>query len=77
MCAEWNFGGLPVWLKNVPGIMYRDYNQPWMDAMTTFMMKIRDVAEPFFARNGGPIVLAQIENEYWGSSQYVDWPTAR
>ncbi|CAL9211124.1 unnamed protein product, partial [Musa hybrid cultivar] len=23
VCAEWNFGGFPVWLKYVPGINFR------------------------------------------------------
>ena len=29
--------------------------------------------EPYLARNGGPVILAQIENEYQGSQSYVDW----
>ncbi|KAB2602550.1 beta-galactosidase 8-like [Pyrus ussuriensis x Pyrus communis] len=23
VCAQWNFGGFPVWLKYVPGIAFR------------------------------------------------------
>ncbi|KAK6151941.1 hypothetical protein DH2020_014576 [Rehmannia glutinosa] len=29
VCAEWNFGGFPVWLKYVPGIEFRTDNQPF------------------------------------------------
>ncbi|GFP85684.1 beta-galactosidase [Phtheirospermum japonicum] len=29
LCAEWNFGGLPVWLKYVPGISFRTNNEPF------------------------------------------------
>ncbi|KAJ0974173.1 hypothetical protein J5N97_016138 [Dioscorea zingiberensis] len=28
-CAEWNFGGFPVWLKYVPGISFRTDNEPF------------------------------------------------
>ncbi|KAF3655194.1 Beta-galactosidase [Capsicum annuum] len=28
-CAEWNFGGFPVWLKFVPGISFRTDNGPF------------------------------------------------
>ncbi|KAL0360640.1 UNVERIFIED_CONTAM: Beta-galactosidase 3 [Sesamum radiatum] len=29
VCAEWNFGGFPVWLKYVPGISFRTDNEPF------------------------------------------------
>ncbi|KAM7509669.1 hypothetical protein LguiA_020122 [Lonicera macranthoides] len=29
ICAEWNFGGFPVWLKYVPGIAFRTDNEPF------------------------------------------------
>ncbi|KAL8116547.1 hypothetical protein AgCh_022899 [Apium graveolens] len=29
ICAEWNFGGFPVWLKYVPGISFRTDNEPF------------------------------------------------
>ncbi|KAL5058072.1 hypothetical protein RYX36_029676 [Vicia faba] len=29
VCAEWNFGGIPVWLKYVPGISFRTDNEPF------------------------------------------------
>ena len=73
VCAEWNFGGIPLWLKDIPGIKFRDYNQPWMDQMEIFVKAIASLMEPFLAKNGGPIVLAQIENEYGGSQDYIDW----
>lgn len=33
VCAEWNFRGLPVWLKYVPGISFRTNNEPFKKAM--------------------------------------------
>nr|CAB3465799.1 unnamed protein product [Digitaria exilis] len=28
-CAEWNFGGFPVWLRDIPGIEFRTDNEPY------------------------------------------------
>ncbi|XP_059641301.1 beta-galactosidase-like [Cornus florida] len=70
-CAEWNFGGFPVWLKYVPGISFRTDNGPFKAAMQRFTTKIVDMmkAERLFQSHGGPIILSQIENEY-GPMEY-------
>ena len=41
--------------------------------MQTFVQEIANISQPYLAQNGGPIILAQIENEYHGSSSYVEW----
>ncbi|RZC44678.1 hypothetical protein C5167_037627 [Papaver somniferum] len=66
VCAEWNFGGFPVWLKYVPGISFRTDNEPFKNAMQGFTEKIVQMmkAEKLFESQGGPIILSQIENEY-------------
>ncbi|XP_022756439.1 beta-galactosidase-like [Durio zibethinus] len=66
VCAEWNFGGFPVWLKYVPGIVFRQDNEQFKVAMGGFTQKIVSMmkAENLFEPQGGPIILAQIENEY-------------
>ncbi|XP_056167006.1 beta-galactosidase-like [Syzygium oleosum] len=66
VCAEWNLGGFPVWLKYVPGIAFRTDNKPFKDAMQRFTYKIVNImkAERLFQSQGGPIILSQIENEY-------------
>ncbi|CAG7892408.1 unnamed protein product, partial [Brassica rapa] len=83
VCAEWNFGGFPVWLKFVPGIAFRTDNEPFKAAMKKFTEKIVWMmkAERLFQTQGGPIILAQIENEYgpveWNSGApakaYTQW----
>ncbi|XP_021629045.2 beta-galactosidase 13 [Manihot esculenta] len=64
--AEWNHGGLPYWLREIPNIIFRSYNEPYMIHMEKFIRtiveKIREAK--LFAPQGGPIILAQIENEY-------------
>ncbi|KAF8036359.1 hypothetical protein BT93_C2161 [Corymbia citriodora subsp. variegata] len=66
VCAEWNFGGFPVWLKYVPGIAFRTNNKPFEDAMQRFTQKIVNMMkfERLFQSQGGPIILSQIENEF-------------
>ncbi|KAI3873532.1 hypothetical protein MKX03_009442 [Papaver bracteatum] len=51
------FLGLPFWLHDVPGIVYRSDNEPFK---IVNLMK----AEGLHASQGGPIILSQIENEY-------------
>ncbi|XP_075097590.1 beta-galactosidase isoform X2 [Nicotiana tabacum] len=66
VCAEWNFGGFPVWLKYVPGMEFRTDNQPFKVAMQGFVQRIVNMmkSEKLFEPQGGPIIIAQIENEY-------------
>ncbi|KAG4147892.1 hypothetical protein ERO13_D05G252000v2 [Gossypium hirsutum] len=64
--AEWNYGGLPFWLHDVPGIVYRCDNEPFKVHMQNFTTKIVNMmkSENLYASQGGPIILSQIENEY-------------
>uniref|UniRef100_A0A0A0KUQ4 beta-galactosidase n=1 Tax=Cucumis sativus TaxID=3659 RepID=A0A0A0KUQ4_CUCSA len=61
VCAEWNFGGFPVWLKYVPGISFRTDNEAFKNAMQGFTEKIVALmkSENLFESQGGPIILAQ------------------
>ncbi|KAK6255228.1 hypothetical protein SCA6_016533 [Theobroma cacao] len=83
VCAEWNFGGFPVWLRDVPGIEFRTDNEPFKREMQRFVTKIVDLLreEKLFSWQGGPIILLQIENEYGNMERsygqkgkdYVKW----
>ena len=74
VCAEWNYGGLPVWLKKVyqPGtnntIVYRTDNDEWLNVMLSFCDRIIDLMSRnhlfFGGDDNGPIVMLQLENEY-------------
>ncbi|KAJ8767420.1 hypothetical protein K2173_017464 [Erythroxylum novogranatense] len=82
-CAEWTYGGFPVWLHNTNGIELRTNNDIFKNEMQTFVAKVIDVCKQakLFASQGGPIILAQIENEYgnimgpYGDAgqQYLKW----
>ena len=72
VCAEWNYGGLPVWLNWISGMSLRSDSAAWMSEMENFVTNLTRITENYLARHGGPIILAQIENEYrW--SQYMDY----
>ncbi|XP_040959135.1 beta-galactosidase 8 [Gossypium hirsutum] len=70
-CAEWNFGGFPLWLHFIPGIQFRTTNDLFKKEMLRFLAKIVGLMkeEKLFASQGGPIILAQVENEY----ELVEW----
>ncbi|KAD7478906.1 hypothetical protein R6Q59_005280 [Mikania micrantha] len=81
--AEWNLGGLPFWLREVPNIVFRTYNEAYMRHMKRYIEFIVNMmkTEKLFAPQGGPIILAQVENEYnhvqesykEQGIQYVKW----
>ncbi|XVF37956.1 hypothetical protein REPUB_Repub20aG0056100 [Reevesia pubescens] len=83
VCAEWNFGGFPVWLRDVPGIEFRTDNEPFKREMQRYVTMIVDLLqeEKLFSWQGGPIILLQIENEYGNmessygqkGKDYVKW----
>lgn len=64
ICAETNFGGLPGWLRDVPGIRMRTDNEPFKREMARWVRLVAEVIRPLTAPNDGPVILAQIENEY-------------
>ncbi|CAL1379841.1 unnamed protein product [Linum trigynum] len=81
--SEWTYGGIPFWLHDIPGIVYRTDNKPFKNHMRNFVTKIVEMmkSESLFASQGGPIILSQIENEYGnveapfkkGGKAYVQW----
>jgi hypothetical protein len=64
ICGEVNYGGLPVWLRDVPGIRFRTANAPFQAAMAEWLHWLVDYLRPCLASAGGPVILLQIENEY-------------
>jgi hypothetical protein len=79
VCAEWNFGGFPAWLKFEPNIAFRTNNTAFETAMASWMTYLTPIVRPYLASQGGPVcshrlhqplnsafqvILAQVENEY-------------
>lgn len=64
ICAEWNFGGFPPYLRDEPGITIRTMNKPYTDRVEGWFERLSQVVNPRLASAGGPITLIQVENEY-------------
>ncbi|PPD87890.1 hypothetical protein GOBAR_DD15162 [Gossypium barbadense] len=64
--GEWNHGGLPYWLREVPNIIFRCDNEPFKMHMKKFVTLVIEKMKQakLFAPQGGPIIVSQIENEY-------------
>ena len=48
-----------MWLNWIPGILFRDANAQWEQYMGSFVQLIASAIEPYLARNGGPVIMAQ------------------
>lgn len=81
ICAETNYGGFPFWLRDIPNMQMRTENEPFQREVEKWVRFLTDMMRPLFASNGGPIILAQIENEYdniaknYGAAgqRYLQW----
>lgn len=63
-CAEWEMGGIPWWLLKYNDIKLRSTDERFMRAATRFERKVSEVLEPYKLKNGGNIILVQVENEF-------------
>ena len=67
--AEWDTGGLPVWLRFKPGLRPLTDNAPFYAAVTPYW----DRLFPIIVRNqitrGGPVIMVQLDNEHTFDSQ--------
>lgn len=64
VCAEWDGGGLPWWLLKKPDIQMRSLDADYMKASVAWFKEVGRVLGPLQITRGGPILLAQVENEY-------------
>ena len=63
-CAEWDGGGLPWWLLKQPGIRLRSRDGDFMAAARAWLTEVGRQLAPLQVTRGGPILMAQVENEY-------------
>lgn len=75
VCAEWEFGGYPWWLQNVPGLEVRRDNAEFLKRTKAYIDRLYQEVGDLLCTKGGPIVMVQCENEF-GSyvSQRKDIP---
>ncbi len=80
VCGEWDLGGLPAYLLAEKGARLRTLDNPaFMAASRRYLEEMARLAAPRMCRQGGPILMVQLENEY-GSylvpharKDYIEW----
>mmetsp|Transcript_15074 Transcript_15074/g.32932 ORF Transcript_15074/g.32932 Transcript_15074/m.32932 type:complete len:1072 (+) Transcript_15074:274-3489(+) len=66
VCAEYSLGGIPEWIPALhPNIRMRRMDPIWLQLMEVYVKNATTylTQERLWAHQGGPIILAQIENE--------------
>ena len=64
MDAERDFGGLPPWLLTKKGIRLRTSDPHFLDRVDKWFAQLLPRLKKFLVQSGGPILMAQVENEY-------------
>lgn len=64
ICGEHEWGGFPFWLSEVPGMVVRSNNKPFLSATKSYLQNLARDLKPLLITNGGPILMVQVENEY-------------
>ncbi|MGC8539527.1 MAG: beta-galactosidase [Phycisphaerae bacterium] len=68
--GEWNSGGLPIWLKFIPGLAIREGDAPFLHAVGGYFDKLLPIVAANQISHGGPVIMVQLENEDgagWGA----------
>ena len=64
VCAEWEMGGLPWWLLKKKDIKLREQDPYFMQRVARFEKEVARQLAPLTIKNGGPVIMVQVENEY-------------
>src|SRR6202012_339725 len=69
-CAEWDFGGYPIWLRFKPDVLVRQPNAAFEKYVGRFFDHLLPVISSNQINHGGSVILVQLENEHpkgWGT----------
>ncbi|KAJ6224721.1 hypothetical protein RDWZM_003266 [Blomia tropicalis] len=79
ICGEWDYGGFPAWLMRDPNLKLRTNYKPFLDKVSNYWSHLMPIINKRqFSVNGGPVIMLQIENEYYGvnihhSNEYLNF----
>lgn len=79
VCAEWDFGGVPSRLLKDPNARIRTLSDSnYVSGATAYLKQVAKISKPFLAKNGGPILMLAVENEFgsWprrNERNYLEW----
>ncbi|KHN73780.1 Beta-galactosidase [Toxocara canis] len=63
-CGEWESGGHPWWLLKYKDIKMRTSDERYLAAVKRWFDILLPMLKPSLRKNGGPILMLQLENEY-------------
>jgi len=69
VCAEWDSGGYPVWLRFEPNVRVREHNPQFEAAVDRYWEKLIPIVAANQINQGGAVIMVQLENEHpqgWG-----------
>mmetsp|Transcript_25590 Transcript_25590/g.50082 ORF Transcript_25590/g.50082 Transcript_25590/m.50082 type:complete len:1016 (+) Transcript_25590:3-3050(+) len=73
VCAEYLYGGLPLWMRHKNASCYRCSDPVWEREMSKWTATVVEQVEDLLYPHG-PVIMLQIENEYNGpDAAYLDW----
>lgn len=76
ICTELDFGGFPAWLLSTPGLRVRSMDVRFLEYSARYMKRVARELAPLSVTRGGPIVMAQVENEYGSFGRDRDYMEA-
>lgn len=66
ICGEHEWGGFPAWLSEIPDMVVRTNNTPFLEETEKYIVNLAEksgLADLQVSR-GGPLLMVQVENEY-------------
>ncbi|NIK75080.1 hypothetical protein FHS15_000178 [Paenibacillus castaneae] len=64
ICAEWDFGGFPYWLKTKENMQFRTDNEAYLRYVYLYFDQIVPIIRSRQITQDGTVILVQVENEY-------------
>lgn len=64
VCAEWDSGGYPIWLRFKPGVKVREPNPQFEMYVGRWFDKIMPIISANQISHGGAVIMVQLENEH-------------
>lgn len=76
ICTELDFGGFPAWLLKDKTLKVRSTDPKFLKYTERYLNEVAKVVKPHLLKNGGNVIMAQVENEYgsYGNDHvYTGW----
>jgi beta-galactosidase len=75
-CAEWEMGGTPWWILKDDGVKLRSRDPRYLEPAKKYLREVGRVLGALQITHGGPIIMAQVENEYGFYGKDADYIAA-